>query len=129
MDEKVGNPICYNAPVSQKTDPAVEAAGLFDNVENDMETVQQLAEGDKVVWRQGWSKYKSQPPGKRHLPIGLAGCKIYKFGNAPGGTLMALIELPWVKIRGSAMADWFKEQGILEDEMMWVIADDLDKND
>lgn len=31
MSENLEKSICYNAPVSQKTDPAVDAAGLFEN--------------------------------------------------------------------------------------------------
>lgn len=59
--EKTADPPCYNSPVSQKTDPAVDAAGLFENQirRTKMEYHIQKDEPCLPHWPKGaWSLYQ-----------------------------------------------------------------------
>lgn len=85
-----------------------------------MKTAQLFAVGDTVCWRSGKSKSKNC------LPIGIANCKIVEFGKTPDGQKAARIELPWVRIKGSVLANAMIECGIPEGGTTWALVADLD---
>lgn len=114
------------SPVSQTTDPAVDAAGLFENQIRRMKMDQQIAVGDTVVWREGMSRRKKGSG----IPLGIANCKVLELGNLgfpAKPTAAAKIKLPWQRIKGGPIDEWLSQSGIHEGMDMWVVLADLEK--
>lgn len=50
--------------------------------------------GDIVTWRHGKSQAERREPGRRHMPLGIAGCEVLVLGLAQDGRPAAALKLP-----------------------------------
>jgi hypothetical protein len=89
MSENLEKSICYNASSGGE----ITGQRCLTMWRMKMENVQQIAAGDKVVWRGKSSKLKD---GRRVMPIGVANCKVIMIDTASYDEPVAMIQMPRV---------------------------------
>jgi hypothetical protein len=87
-------------------------------LENDM--TQQIAVGDTVTWRSG--KKALEMAGKKHEPLGIAGCTIIDLGKTATDEPAAMLKLPPV------FDDAVRGQGLDPRYGVAVLCADLEKD-